>query len=79
MTGNGPTRSTWSEDEPAPPPGQGPDTARSAGDPGYLTETGQAAGEDGSVAPVIVRAARRRGVGLGYRRPAGRARRRPGG
>src|SRR2546421_3715755 len=53
MTGNGPTRSTWSEDEPAPPPGQEPDTARSAGDPGYLTETGQAAGEDGSVAPII--------------------------
>jgi hypothetical protein len=53
MTGNGPTRSTWSEDEPAPPPGQEPDTAPSAGDPGYLTETGQAAGEDGSVVPII--------------------------
>ena len=49
MTGNGPARSTWSGDEPAPSPGQEPDTARSAGDPGYLTETGQAAGEDGSV------------------------------
>jgi hypothetical protein len=53
MTGNDPARSTWSEDEPAPSPGQEPDTARSAGDPGYLTETGQAAGEDGSVAPII--------------------------
>jgi hypothetical protein len=53
MTGNDPIRSTWSEDEPAPPPGQEPDTAQSAGDPGYLTETGQAAGEDGSVAPII--------------------------
>jgi len=53
VTGNDPTRSTWSEDEPAPSPGQEPDTARSAGDPGYLTETGQAAGEDGSVAPMI--------------------------
>jgi hypothetical protein len=53
MTGNDPIRSTWSEDEPDPPPGQEPDPARSAGDPGYLTETGQAAGEDGSVAPVI--------------------------
>jgi hypothetical protein len=53
MTGNDPTRSTWSEDEPAPPPGQEPDPARSAGDPGYLTETGQAAGEDGSVVPII--------------------------
>jgi len=49
MTGNGPTRSERSEGEPFPPPGQEPDTARSAGDPGYLTETGQAAGEDGSV------------------------------
>ena len=37
----------------APPPGQEPDTAPSAGDPGYLTETGQAAGEDGSVVPII--------------------------
>jgi hypothetical protein len=53
MTGNDPTRSTWSEDEPAPLPGQEPDTAPSAGDPGYLTETGQAADEDGSVAPII--------------------------
>jgi hypothetical protein len=53
MTGNDPTRSTWSEDEPAPLAGQEPDTAPSAGDPGYLTETGQAAGEDGSVAPII--------------------------
>jgi hypothetical protein len=53
VTGNGPARSTWSEDEPAPSPGQEPDTARSAGDPAYLTEKGQAAGEDGSVAPVI--------------------------
>ena len=53
MTGNGPARSTWSGDEPVPSPGQEPDTARSAGDPGYLTGTGQAAGEDGSVAPVI--------------------------
>jgi hypothetical protein len=53
MTGSGPTRSTWSEDEPPHPPGQEPDTAPSAGDPGYLTETGQAAGEDGSVVPII--------------------------
>jgi hypothetical protein len=53
MTGNDPIRSTWSEDKPAPPPGQEPDTSPSAGDPGYLTETGQAAGEDGSVAPII--------------------------
>jgi hypothetical protein len=52
MTGNDPVRSTWSEGEPAPPPGHEPGTAQPAGDPGYLTETGQAAGEDGPVAPV---------------------------
>jgi hypothetical protein len=34
-------------------PGQEPDTSLSAEDPGYLTETGQAAGEDGSVVPII--------------------------
>jgi hypothetical protein len=33
--------------------GQERDTAQSAGDPGYLTETGQAASEDGPVAPII--------------------------
>ena len=53
MTGNDRGRSWWSEDEPVPLAGQEPDTAPSAGDPGYLTETGQAAGEDGSVAPII--------------------------
>ena len=53
MTGNDPIRSTLSEDESAPPPGQEPGTSQPAGDPGYLTETGQAAGEDGSVAPII--------------------------
>jgi hypothetical protein len=34
-------------------PRQEPDTAQQGEDPGYLTETGQAAGEDGSVAPII--------------------------
>jgi hypothetical protein len=34
-------------------PGQEPDTSPSAEDPGYLTETGQAVGEDGSVVPII--------------------------
>ncbi len=53
MTGNGPTRSTWSEDEPVPAPGQEPDPAPAAEDPRYLTETGQAVGEDGSVVPII--------------------------
>ena len=53
MTGNDPVRSTWSEDGPAAVPGQEPGTSQPDGDPGYLTETGQAAGEDGLVAPVI--------------------------
>lgn len=30
-----------------------PDTSQPAEDPGYLTETGQAASEDGSVVPII--------------------------
>jgi hypothetical protein len=53
MTGNDPARSTSSEEEPVLPPRQEPDAPRQAEDPGYLTETGQAAGEDGSVAPII--------------------------
>jgi hypothetical protein len=52
MTDNDPTRTTPTE-EPAPPPGEDPDTSPDAEDPGYLTETGQAAGEDGSVVPII--------------------------
>ena len=53
MTDNDPTRSTPPEEEPAAWPRQEPDTSQPAEDPGYLTETGQAAGEDGSVAPII--------------------------
>lgn len=53
MTGSDPTRSTPSEEEPARWPQQEPDISRAAEDPGYLTETGQAAAEDGSVAPII--------------------------
>jgi hypothetical protein len=51
MTGNDPTRSTSSEEVPVLPPRQEP--PQQDEDPGYLTETGQAAGEDGSVAPII--------------------------
>jgi hypothetical protein len=54
MTGSDPIRSASPDEEPAPaatPPE--PDPAPPAEDPGYLTETGQAAGEDGSVAPII--------------------------
>jgi hypothetical protein len=53
MTGNDPTRSASSEEEPVLAPRQEPDAARQGEDPGYLTETGQAADEDGSVAPII--------------------------
>ena len=53
MTGNDPTRSTSSEEEPVLSPRQEPGTPQQAEDPGYLTETGQAVGEDGSVAPIV--------------------------
>jgi hypothetical protein len=39
--------------EPAPAPREEPGTSESAEDPGYLTETGQAVGDDGSVVPII--------------------------
>ncbi|MGH3170015.1 MAG: hypothetical protein ACRDN0_29550 [Trebonia sp.] len=45
MTDNDPARSAPRAEEPA---ASGP-----AEEPGYLTETGEAAGEDGSVAPII--------------------------
>ena len=53
MTGNDPTRSTSSKEEPVLSPPWEPGTPQQAEDPGYLTETGQAAGEDGSIAPII--------------------------
>jgi hypothetical protein len=53
MTENDPTGSTSPEEEPALSRQEEPGTAQPAEDPGYLTETGEAAGEDGSVAPII--------------------------
>jgi hypothetical protein len=53
MTDNDPTRATTTAGDPAPWPRLEPDTAPPAEDPGYLTETGQAADEDGSVVPII--------------------------
>jgi hypothetical protein len=53
MTDNDPAGSTPPEEEPAPSRQQGPDTTQPAEDPGYLTVTGEAAGEDGSVAMII--------------------------
>jgi hypothetical protein len=54
MTENDPAGSTPPEEEEAALPRDGePDTSQSAEDPGYLTETGEAVGEDGSVVPII--------------------------
>jgi hypothetical protein len=53
MTENDPTGSTPPEEEPALPRQEEPDTSEPAEDPGYLTETGEAVGEDGSVVPII--------------------------
>jgi hypothetical protein len=53
MTDTDPTRSTLPAEESAPPSRQEPDASQPAEDPGYLIETGQAVGEDGSVAPII--------------------------
>lgn len=53
MTDNASPRSTSPEEESAPWTQQEPDTTQAADDPGYLMETGQAVGEDGSVVPII--------------------------
>jgi hypothetical protein len=53
MTDTDPTRSTPPAAESAPSSRQEPDTSQAAEDPGYLIETGQAVGEDGTVAPII--------------------------
>jgi hypothetical protein len=53
MTGDDPTGSAPPEEEPALSRRQEPGTSRPADDPGYLTVTGEAAAEDGSVAPII--------------------------
>ena len=52
MTDNGTTGSPAPED-PAPARGQEPGTPQDGEDPGYLTRTGEAASEDGSVVPII--------------------------
>jgi hypothetical protein len=53
MTEDDPTRSTPAEEELALSRQEEPDTFQLTEDPGYLTETGEAVGEDGSVAPII--------------------------
>jgi len=49
MTDNDVTGSTPDDEE----PGQQPGPAEPAEDPGYLIETGDAVGDDGSVVPII--------------------------
>jgi hypothetical protein len=53
MTDSKPTGSAQPEEEPAPSRQAEQDASKAAEDPGYLTETGEAAGEDGSVVPII--------------------------
>jgi hypothetical protein len=53
MTENDSTGSTSPEEKSALARQEEPGTSQPAEDPGYLTETGEAVGEDGSVAPII--------------------------
>jgi hypothetical protein len=53
MTENETPGSTPPDEEPALSRQQQPVTAQPAEDPGYIVRTGEAAGEDGSVAPII--------------------------
>jgi hypothetical protein len=52
MTGYDPARPTPPEQEPAPLLDE-PGTSEVVEDPGYLIETGQAVGDDGTVVPII--------------------------
>ncbi len=53
MTDSDQTASAPPEEEQAPWLRPEPDASQDAEDPGYLIETGQAVGEDGSVVPII--------------------------
>ena len=53
MTDKDSTGSTPPEEEPPLSRRQQQDTLQPADDPGYLTRTGEAVGEDGSVVPII--------------------------
>jgi hypothetical protein len=53
VTDNDPAGSIPSGQEPTLSRRPEPDASQPAEDPGYLTETGEAAGEDGSVVPII--------------------------
>jgi hypothetical protein len=53
VSNSDPTGSASPGEEAAPTPRPEPDSPQPTEDPGYLTETGQAVGEDGSVVPII--------------------------
>jgi hypothetical protein len=53
MTDKDPAGSALPEQEHARSPRPEPGPSQPAEDPGYLTETGQAVGDDGSVVPII--------------------------
>ena len=53
MTENYPSDSTPPGTGQPVPPEEEPPVSEPAEDPGYLTETGEAVGEDGSVVPII--------------------------
>ena len=53
MTDHDLTGSAPPEEEPALSREQEQSTSQPADDPGYLTQTGEAAGDDGSVVPII--------------------------
>jgi hypothetical protein len=53
MTDNDPTRPARPDEEPTPWPRDEPEDSLLVEEPGYLTESGQAVGEDGSVVPII--------------------------
>lgn len=53
MTDSDTFGSTPSDEDPALSRQQEPDVSQPAEDPGYLTRTGEAVGDDGSVVPII--------------------------
>jgi hypothetical protein len=53
MTENDPTRSAVPGEQPSPSREEAPDASGLDGRPEYFAETGEAVGDDGSVAPII--------------------------
>ena len=53
MTDTDPAGPTPPEQDPPPPQPHQPGASEAAEDPGYLMQTGEAAGDDGTVVPII--------------------------